>query len=44
MMDRLSNAPDDPQPDWARLLPREAFHEIILILRVGCRGRTSLAP
>ena len=34
-MDPLPNAPDDPQPDWARLLPREAFHEIVLILRAA---------
>jgi hypothetical protein len=27
------NSPTDLQPDWARLLPREAFQEIILILR-----------
>ena len=32
-MDPLPNTRADPQPDWARLLPREAFHEIILILR-----------
>ena len=31
-MDPLPNPPADPQSDWARLLPREAFQEIILIL------------
>ena len=34
-MDPLSDAPADPQPDWASLLPREAFHQIILILRAA---------
>jgi hypothetical protein len=33
MMDPSHDLPADPQPDWARLLPREAFHEIVLILR-----------
>ena len=33
MMDPFPNASSDPQPDWARLLPREAFAEIILVLR-----------
>ena len=32
-MEPLQSSPSDPQPDWARLLPREAFQEIILILR-----------
>ena len=32
-MDPLPSSPTDPQPDWARLRRREAFHEIILILR-----------
>ena len=32
-MDPLPNPPADPQSDWARLLPRDAFQEIILILR-----------
>jgi hypothetical protein len=32
-MNTSPSSPADPQPDWARLLPREAFHEIILILR-----------
>ena len=32
-MDPLLNALADPQPDWGRLLPREAFQEIILVLR-----------
>ncbi len=34
-MDPLQNSPADPQPDLAHLLPREAFHEIILILRAA---------
>ncbi len=37
VMDPLPNSPSAPepapQPDWARLLPRDAFTEIILILR-----------
>ncbi len=32
-METSHNTPTDPQPDWARLLPREAFHQIILTLR-----------
>ncbi len=32
-MDNSLYSPADPQPDWGRLLPREAFQEIILTLR-----------
>ncbi len=36
-MDNFPNTPTDPEfssePDWAHLLPRDAFHEIILVLR-----------
>jgi hypothetical protein len=32
-MDIFSDTPADPNPDWARSLPRGAFHEIILVLR-----------
>ncbi len=32
-MNPLQDAPADPQPDWARLLPREAFQEILFVLR-----------
>jgi hypothetical protein len=32
-MNPLQDVPADAQPDWGRLLPREAFQEIILILR-----------
>ncbi len=32
-MNPLHDAPADPQPDWARLLPREAFHQILFVLR-----------
>ena len=34
-MDPLHDEPANPQPDWARLLPRDAFAEIILILRAA---------
>ncbi len=34
-MDPLSDALADPQPDWASLLAREAFHQIILVLRAA---------
>ena len=36
-MDPLQNTPTNPEPapepNWARLLPRDAFHEIVFILR-----------
>ncbi len=32
-MQSFPNEPSDPQPDWVRLLPREAFQEIMLTLR-----------
>jgi hypothetical protein len=32
-MNPLQDVPADPQPDWARLLPREAFQEILFVLR-----------
>ncbi len=32
-MENSPCSPADPQPDWGRLLPREAFQEIILTLR-----------
>ncbi len=32
-MDTSHNLPPDPQPDWALLLPREAFHQIVFTLR-----------
>ena len=31
----MHDEPANPQPDWARLLPRDAFAEIILILRAA---------
>ena len=34
-MEPVPEQPADPQPDWAHLLPREAFYEIILILRAA---------
>ena len=34
-MEPVPEQPADPQPDWARLLPREAFCEIILVLRAA---------
>ena len=34
-MDRLNNASADASADWACLLPREVFGEVILILRAG---------
>ena len=34
-MEKIQNSPADPQPDWAQLLPREAFREVIRVLR-GC--------
>ncbi len=32
-MNPLQDVPADVQPDWARLLPREAFQEILFVLR-----------
>ena len=34
-MEPVPEQPADPQPDWASLLPREAFCEIILVLRAA---------
>ena len=34
-MDSLDDAPADPRPDWARLLPQDVFAEIIRVLRAG---------
>ena len=34
-MGKFQKSPADPQPDWAVLLPREAFREVIRVLR-GC--------
>ena len=40
----MSDIPADPQPDLARLLPREAFGEIIVILRGALPPPTSEEP
>ena len=40
----MSEIPADPQPDLARLLPREAFGEIIVILRGALPPPTSEEP
>ena len=43
-MEPLHTPPNDPQPDWARLLPQEAFTEIILVLRAGLPSQLTEPP
>ena len=43
-MEPLHTLPNDPQPDWARLLPQEAFTEIILVLRAGLPSQLTEPP